>query len=93
MVSRLGLGCSSAGFGFSVNPKFSYSIAAKYYMVFGTRATLGGVVQTSNRLQIATVLVGMSYALNRHMTIAGSAEIGATSDSPGAHFTLRVPFS
>ena len=43
---------AGAGFGFALNPRFSFSLGYKHNYIFATRSILGGTKQTSQSLQV-----------------------------------------
>lgn len=81
----------AAGFGFALNPRFSYSLGYRHNVVFETTTELNGVEVDSERLQIGALLVAMSYRLNERVTLNSSVELGATADAPDVRVLFRVP--
>ena len=82
----------SVGFGFSLNPEFSFSLGYKHNYIFPTKTELGNTVQESEDLQVGAMLLGMSYRLSDKVTLSGNLEFGTTSDAPDTRFVLRVPY-
>ncbi|HEY4031154.1 MAG TPA: transporter [Caulobacteraceae bacterium] len=83
----------TGGFGFSLNPNFSFSLAYRHNYIFGTSTQLGDTVQRSTSLQVGTLLFGMSYAVNPHYTLNAQIEMGVTRDAPDVTLTMRTPIS
>lgn len=80
------------GFGFALNPEFSFSLGYKHNYIFPTKTELNGTIQSSEDLQVGSMLLGMSYRVSDKVTISSNLEFGMTSDSPDTRFTLRVPY-
>lgn len=83
----------TGGFGFSLNPQFSFSLGYRHNYIFGTTTQLGGTTQHSTSLQVGSLLFGMSYAFNPAYTLNAQIEMGVTRDAPDITLTLRTPIS
>jgi hypothetical protein len=83
---------ASLGFGFALNPEFSFSLGYKHNYIFPTKTELGNTVQESEDLQVGAMLLGMSYRLSDKVTLSGNLEFGMTSDAPDTRFVLRIPY-
>lgn len=83
----------SLGFGFALNPRFSYSMGYRHSYIMPSKTEIGGSVERSDRLQVGTFNVGMSYRLTQRVSANMSFEIGVTEDAPDLGVTLRFPFS
>jgi hypothetical protein len=83
---------ASLGFGFSLNPRFSFSLGYRHNYIFRTSTELGGTVQWSEALHIGSMLFGMSYRVTPSRSINTQFEFGVTSDAPSMAVTLRTPF-
>jgi len=83
----------SLGFGFSLNPNFSFSLGYRHNYIFGTTTELGPTRQRSTSLQVGSLLFGMSYALNSHYSLNTQIEMGVTRDAPDVTLTVRTPIS
>jgi hypothetical protein len=79
------------GFGFSLNPRFSYSLGYKHNYIFPTESQLNDIVEKSDELQIGALLFGMSYLLTDRFSLNGNFEFGVTGDAPDMRFVLRAP--
>jgi hypothetical protein len=96
MVGRVDPGDSigfNAGFGFAVNPRFSFSLGYRHNYIMPTKSELGGTRQKSESLQVGSFTFGWSLRLNERMTLNNSYEFGATSDAPDARVMFRIPYS
>lgn len=84
---------ASIGFGLALNPKFSVSFGYAHHYIFPTDTELNGTIQSSNSLSIGTLQMGLSYRLNRKVTLINSFEFGVTSDAPDMRLTVRTPYT
>jgi hypothetical protein len=90
---------ANLGFGFAVNPRFSFSLGYKHTYIFETTTDLTdtvppipqAVTQHSTSLQVGQVSVGWSFALTDRIVITNSYAIGATRDAPDMEVVFRVP--
>lgn len=83
----------SIGFGFALNPRFSYSMGYRHSYIMPSKTEIGGSIERSDRLQVGSFNVGMSYRLTPRVTANVSFEIGVTEDAPDLGVTLRFPIS
>jgi hypothetical protein len=83
----------TGGFGFSLNPQFSFSLGYRHNYIFGTTTQLGGTTQRSTSLQVGSLLFGTSYAFNSNYSLNAQLEMGVTKDAPDITLTLRSPIS
>lgn len=81
------------GFGFALNPNFSYSLGYKHNYIFPTESELNDIVERSDELQVGSLLFGMSYRFNDRFSLNGNFEFGVTEDAPDMRFILRVPLA
>jgi hypothetical protein len=58
-----------------------------------SKTEIGGSIERSDRLQVGSFNVGMSYRLTPRVTANVSFEIGVTEDAPDLGVTLRFPIS
>jgi hypothetical protein len=84
---------ASLGFGFSLNPQFSFSLGYRHNYLFGTTTELGPTLQRSQALTVGALLLGMSYRVSSRMSLNTQFEFGVTSDSPDVTITFRTPIS
>lgn len=82
---------ASTGFGFAVNPRFSFSLGYKHNYIFPTYSFLNDTKQRSNVLQVGAFTFGWSYALTGRITLASTFAFGVTSDAPGLDVIFRLP--
>lgn len=81
------------GFGFALNPRFSFSLGYRHSYIFPTETQLGDTIQRSSRLQVGSLSLGMSYRLSERQSMNLGIDIGATADAPDVSIGLRLPFS
>lgn len=79
------------GFGFALNPRFSYSMGYRHNFIFPTESELGETTQRSNKLHVGQLNFGMSYRVTKKQTINLGFEFGVTEDAPDVSMTLRSP--
>jgi hypothetical protein len=84
---------ASLGFGFSLNPRFSFSLGYRHNYIFPTRTELNGVFQKSEPIHIGSMLFGLSYRVTEARSINTQFEFGVTADAPSMSVTVRTPFS
>ncbi len=84
---------ANIGFGFALNPRFSYSLGYRHAYIFPTTTELGQTTQRSNGLQVGSLSLGLSYRVTMRHTVNLSFDFGITEDAPDLGLTLRVPFS
>lgn len=81
------------GFGFALNPRFSFSLGYANSYIFGTSQQLGSTVQRSNDLEVGALTFGWSYRLRSNLLVSTNFQFGVTPDAPNLRFTLRLPIS
>lgn len=84
---------ASLGFGFAVNPNFSFSLGYRHSYILPTRSELGSTIQESDDIHAGSVQMGLSYRFNEKTTVNTSFEFGMTEDAPDARIVFRIPFS
>jgi len=82
---------ASIGFGFSLNPRFSFSLGYKHSYIFPTSTQLNDITEDSDELQVGALLFGLSYLLNDRFSLNGNFEFGVTGDAPDMRFVMRAP--
>ena len=82
---------ASFGFGFAVNPRFSFSLGYRHNYIYPTHTTLNDVRQRSNALQVGALTFGWSYAIASRFTLANTIELGVTNDAPDLNLVFRLP--
>jgi len=81
------------GFGFALNPRFSYSLGYTHTYVLPTETELNGTNQRSTELQVGALELGMSFRTTENMTLATTVDVGVTPDAPNISVSFRTPFS
>jgi hypothetical protein len=84
---------ANIGFGFSLNPRFSFSLGYSHSYIMPTKTELNGSQQQSTTLQVGTLDFGMSYRLTQRNSVNFAFQFGVTQDAPGLAVTLRLPFT
>ena len=95
MVGRVDPGdavSANIGFGFALNPRFSFSLGYRHNYIFPTRSEIGDTIQKSNYIHVGSLNFGMSYRLTERDVLNLGFEIGVTEDAPDVSITLRMPF-
>ena len=82
----------NTGFGFALNPRFSFSLGYRHNYIFPSESEVGDTTQRSNKLHIGQLNFGMSYRVTQKQTINLGFEFGVTEDAPDVSITLRSPF-
>ena len=83
---------ANIGFGFALNPRFSFSLGYRHNYIFPTKTEIGDTDQKSNYLHVGSLNFGMSYRLTERDVLNMGFEIGVTEDAPDVSITLRMPF-
>jgi hypothetical protein len=83
---------ANIGFGFALNPRFSFSLGYRHNYIFPTKTEIGDTRQKSNYLHVGSLNLGMSYRLTERNVLNLGFEIGVTEDAPDVSITLRMPF-
>lgn len=84
---------ANMGFGFALNPRFSYSIGYNHNFIMRTTTEIGETTQESSELQIGSVSLGASYRVTPEATLSTSVDFGVTADAPDVRVSFRVPFA
>jgi hypothetical protein len=82
----------SLGFGLALNPRFSISLGYSHNYIFKTTSELGATRQTSQPLQVGSLLLGSSFRLTERLTLNSAFEMGVTSDAPDVRVVFRLPY-
>jgi hypothetical protein len=83
---------ANVGFGFALNPRFSFSLGYRHNYIFPSETEIGGTHQRSKYLHVGSLNLGMSYRLTRRNVLNMGFEFGVTEDAPDVSITLRMPF-
>lgn len=84
---------ANVGFGFALNPRFSYSLGYKHAYLMRTRTEISGTTQFSNTTHVGSLNLGLSYRLTPRQSVNLGFEFGVTADSPDVSITLKIPTS
>jgi len=84
---------ANLGFGFALNPRFSYSLGYRHSFLFKTKTEIEDTTQYSNTAHVGSLNMGMSYRLTPRQSINVGFEFGVTSDAPDVSITLKIPTS
>lgn len=80
----------NVGMGLALNERSSFSVGYEHTWI--GKSTLNGVTPpTELSTQLASLLVGYSYRLNKTTSLNLSIGAGLTNDTPDTQITLRVP--
>jgi hypothetical protein len=80
----------NVGMGLALNEKSSFSVGYEHTWI--GKSTVNGVTPpTELSTQLASLLVGYSYRLNKTTSLNLSIGAGLTNDTPDTQITLRVP--
>lgn len=80
------------GYGLSLNPRFSVSFGYSHTYIFPTTTQFGPTEQSSNEIQVGSLLMGWSFRVSPRVSISSNFEFGVTKDAPDMRFVLRVPY-
>lgn len=84
---------ANLGFGFALNPRFSFSLGYQHTYIFPMHWYLGGVASRSDGLQAGVFALGLSYRVSQRRLLNFGLELGATQDAPDVSLVLRVPIA
>ena len=79
------------GFGFAVNPDFSFSLGYNHSYVFPQYSELGGTPQQTTSLEVGALTLGTSYRLNDTTLFNTNFQFGVTHDAPNLYAVFSVP--
>jgi hypothetical protein len=79
------------GFGFAVNPDFSFSLGYAHSYVFPEITYLGGTQQTTTSLEVGTLNFGMAYRVRPDMSLNANFQFGVTADAPNMYMVISLP--
>jgi hypothetical protein len=80
------------GFGFALNPRFSFSLGYNHALILPSKTEIGTTTQKSKTLQVGSFSLGTSYRINERQSVNFGFEFGMTSDAPDVSLTMRLPF-
>lgn len=79
------------GFGFALNPRFSFSLGYSHSLILSSKTEIGGTNQRSKSLHVGSLALGTSYRISERQSVNFGFEFGMTSDAPDASITMRLP--
>jgi hypothetical protein len=79
------------GFGFAVNPDFSFSLGYNHYYVFPQVTYLGNTRQTTTSLEVGALTLGMAYRVRPDMSLNANFQFGVTADAPNMYMVISLP--
>jgi hypothetical protein len=82
---------ATMGFGFSVNPDFSFSMGYEHSYVLPQYTELGTTQQQTTSLQVGALTLGMAYRLSPSLSFNTNFEFGVTSDAPDMRVVFSMP--
>lgn len=82
----------SFGMGMAINQDASFTLGYSHNSVFETRQN-GNPLKGSQRLQVGSLLVGLSHRAGRNTSFALGLGVGVTQDAPNVQVSLRLPTS
>lgn len=82
---------ASIGFGFALNPRFSFSLGYRHNYIFSTKTELGETIQESDDVQVGAFNFGMSYRLSERQSLNLGFQFGVTEDAPDVSIAARIP--
>lgn len=84
---------AALGFGFALNPRFSFSLGYVHNYIFETTSEINGLRAVSEPLTAGSALFGLSYRLNDRFALSTNFEFGVTADAPDMRVVLRLPYA
>lgn len=91
---------ANVGFGFALNPRFSFSLGYRHNYILPTETELVSInqqgqpvsLQRSERLHVGAFTMGWSLRLTERLTLSTGFDFGATEDAPDVRVVLRLPY-
>lgn len=82
---------ANLGFGFAINPDFSFSLGYEHSYVMPQTTMLGTTRQDTTSLQVGALTLGMAYRLGNNMSLNGNFEFGVTAAAPDMRAVFSLP--
>jgi hypothetical protein len=82
---------ANVGFGFAINPDFSFSLGYEHSYVMPQTTMLGTSSQATTSLEVGALTLGMAYRLNNNMSLNGNFEFGVTAAAPDMRAVFSLP--
>ena len=84
---------ANMGFGFAVNPDFSFSLGYEHSYVMPQYTMLGSTRQGTSSLQVGAMTLGMAYRVAPNISLNGNFEFGVTADAPDMRAVFSLPIT
>ena len=84
---------ANLGFGFAINPDFSFSLGYEHSYVFPQYTMLGTTKQVSDSLQVGAMTLGLAYRLGPNMSLNSNFEFGVTQNAPDVRAVFSLPMT
>ena len=84
---------ANLGFGFAINPDFSFSLGYEHSYVFPQYTMLGNTKQVSDSLQVGALTLGLAYRLGNNTSLNGNFEFGVTQNAPDVRAVFSLPMT
>jgi len=81
------------GFGFAINPDFSFSLGYEHNHVFPQTTELGTTIQETTSLEVGAMTLGMAYRLSPTMSVNANFEFGVTQYAPDVRAVFSIPIT
>ncbi len=81
------------GFGFAVNPDFSFSLGYEHSYVMPQTTMLGSTRQETTALEVGAMTLGMAYRLGPNVSLNGNFEFGVTAAAPDMRAVFSLPLT
>lgn len=82
---------ASVGFGFALNPRFSFSLGYRHNYIFATKTEFGDIIEEGDDIQVGSFNFGMSYRLTERQSLNLGFQFGVTEEAPDVGIVLRLP--
>ncbi|MEM9500803.1 MAG: transporter [Pseudomonadota bacterium] len=82
---------ANVGFGFALNPRFSFSLGYSHNYLFSTKTELGDTVQQGDDVQVGSLNFGMSYRTSERQSLNLGFRFGVTEEAPDVSIVARIP--
>jgi hypothetical protein len=82
---------ANLGFGFAINPDFSFSLGYSHSYVMPQTTMLGTTRQETTSLQVGALTMGMAYRIGNNTSLNGNFEFGVTAAAPDMRAVFSLP--
>ena len=84
---------ATLGFGFAVNPDFSFSLGYEHNHVFAQQTQLGTTFQQTTSLEVGAMTLGIAYRLSPTISLNSNFEFGVTASAPDVRAVFSLPIT